>query len=376
MSAASMTGHSSTQDCRSMYGEVLVRWGSDTIGWFIDEELGYFPRGEAHAAASRIEATSLAASGRSLRLMGELEKTQYLVDRASGDRFAGYGDVYWRFDEMGSQDAHVIYGLKASPRSVWRITEQWIKVAMLQLGWSAAHSSAFVYEGIPVVVVGWQNLGKSRLLHRALSTGAAYVSEDFTWVSASGAIRGYPAAAVEIPKHGLDSDPSQDIWSRVAAWLAPARSVDAGMARRLSRRIARRLGYERDGELRVRMDSLYPDLEVKLEASAPCWLIVLPHSDETKPILTPMPASEAVERVVNSMMTDYYFGGHYQRYLYLCGIRAADDHLILRFDELNRALMQSALESPAHVWAVDSEVVLRTPDVVLRELTDAVRKGA
>lgn len=363
-----------TDQVHNLYGDVAVLSVRDRIGVYIDQELETF-RSQDGTADSCIRVSPLASLDGKLRQISELRGIQYYVHVPMHERYAGYQGAYWRFDELGDSLMHVFYSPQASLGWVWTIVEQWIKVVFLQRGWMAVHSCAFVYQDVPVVVVGWQGLGKSVLLHHALAEGAAYVSDDFTLVSSSGEVRGYPPAVVDahdriLGQHTMTAEQR----SRYHVYSGVAKLMRAIAARpvlgRVVKAVARQMGYNGTSVRRIRMDELQPGLKVVLRSSAALWVILLPVTNGSKERPANMPLSEAAERVVAATMTDYYFAGQYDRFLYQAGQRALNDHLILNAREMYRDILLSALEQARDIWAVDASTVLSNPGRLLALIQD------
>jgi len=363
-----------TYQIHNLYGDVAVLSVRDRIGTFVDQELEVF-RSEDGNAAFCIQVSPLASLGGKLRQVSELQGIKYFVHTHTHERYVGYQGAYWRFDELGDTLMHVFYSPQASLGWVWTIVEQWIKVVFLQRRWMAVHSCAFVYQSLPVVVAGWQGLGKSLILHHALSQGATYVSDDFTLISHLGDVRGYPPAVINIHMH------TPNLWQRATTSERGRRyNLYSSMAklmrsittqpvlRRAVEGVVRRMDYI--SVRRMRIDKMYPGIEVELSTSAALWIILLPVGSGWKKIRIKMPLSETIERVVAGTMTDYYFEGQYDRFLYQAGQRSLNDHLILDARRMYSDIMLSALERALDIWAVDASIVFSNPDHLLARIQD------
>jgi len=357
-----------TYQIHNLYGDVAVLSDQDRVGAYIDQELEVF-RSEDDTAEFRIRVCPLESLDGGLRPVSQLEGIQYCVHGPSGERYVGSQGAFWRFDELGGSLIHVFYGPQASSGWVWTIIEQWMKVAFLQRGWMAVHSCAFVYQNVPVVVAGWQGLGKTVLLHHALAHDASYVSEDFTLVSASGEVRGYPPAAPYIYDSTLRRYTRTGIasgfcsaYGRMTEFMS---SIASGpVLGRAIRAVGRRL-HRGETFRRMRMEVLHPGLKVVLRASAALWVILLPVGAGSKEPTANVHLLEAAERIVAGTMTDHYFSGQYDRFLYQAGQRAVNDQWILTARETYRNIALSALEKARAVWTVDASTVFSDPDHLL-----------
>lgn len=362
-----------------LYGHVAVISVRDRIGEYIDHELEKF-RAHDDNADFRIQVAPLASLNGELHKVSELQGIQYYVHASTHESYVGYQGVYWRFEELGNAVMHVFYGPWASARWVWTVIEQWIKVSLLQRGYMAVHSCSFVYKDIPVIVAAWQGLGKSVLLHHALAQGAAYVSDDFTIISSSGEVRGYPPAVVDIHRgilrhntsiaeHGYCYSFHRDI---AKSMYAIAARIGLGEAITV---VARRMGYWDISIRRVRVDMLHPDTNVVLLVSAALWVILQPTRSGTQEICADIPISDAVERIVTSTMTDYFFTAQYDKFIYQSGQRAPNDHLILDARKLYRDIVRSCLEKARDILIVDSSIALSNPDHLLQFIRNSDAKA-
>lgn len=362
----------------NLYKHVAVISARDSVGAYIDRELEVF-RSHDSAADFCIQVYPLSRLDGELHRMSELQGIEYSVHTSTHKSYVGYRGAYWRFDELGDSVMHVFYSSEASAGVVWTIVEQWIKVALLQRKWMAVHSCAFVYEDVPVIIAAWQGLGKSVLLHHALADGASYVSDDFTLISSSGEMRGYPPALVNVHDGILRPYATKgECGSRYPSSMDIMRSIYTIAARiglgSAVKAVARCMGYGGTPVRVIRVDTLNPGAKVVLRTSEVLWIILLPTRNGSQERCTDVPISEAVERVVAGTMTDYYFTVYYDRFLYQVGQRATNDHLILDARKMYRDILVSALEHAQDIWMVDSLKALFNPDDLLKHIRVSCKK--
>ncbi len=272
------------------------------------------------------------------------------VLRTIGLNDAAFDDAhFYRLDEFGHR-TRLDFGVLGEPCEI--LCERGVSVVpllvpiiglrLLAKGYVLLHSGAFVYEGIGVLVTGWEKGGKTETLLPFMAAGAHYLSDEWTIVSPaddrmyglsgmtqiwSWHLRQLPVFWTRIPRADRQRIRAMRLYQRLYRALPEAvrgRGIAAGWLHRLSLEG----GYPLLGQSRVAPELVFHDRIWQGSASLDRLFLATVAPDAT--VILPVDAAEIARRMAASLAYE-------RRALWI-----AYQQSLYAFPERRNALLESA----------------------------------